>query len=215
MPLGPNEDVPNFSDLRELNEFLKYHGCRRCDLGFQRDINGCCVSRGSQTSSRMIIGEAPGKDEDSTRQPFTGPAGRLLDRIWASVGMDTNDWYLTNVVLCRPVAPSGYGKQNLTPKADQKKICNPYMWQQIQLLNPAIIVALGAHATAAMVKKSTVRMGDYRGKLIRSGRFLVYPMIHPAAILHASRNPEQQKKYREQTWADVQRLRDILDEENP
>ena len=162
----------------------------------------------------MIIGEAPGKDEDSTRKPFTGPAGRLLDRIWRSVGLDTNDWYLSNILLCRPIAPHGYGKQNLTPKAEQKKRCKPYLWQQIWLLNPEIIVTLGTHATAALVNKSTVRMGDYRGRLLRSGRFSIFPMLHPAALLHAQRDHDKWKLYREQTWTDVQKLKEILTEEN-
>lgn len=214
MPLAPNEDIPEFTSLPTLNEFLKYHGCRRCDLGFQKNINGCCVSKGPLDSKLMIIGEAPGRDEDSTRKPFTGPAGQLLDRIWRSVGLDTKDWYMTNVVLCRPVAPYGYGKENMTPKTEQKKLCNSYMWQQIQLLNPEIIVALGAHATAALVNRSAVRMGDYRGRLLNSGRFRVFPMLHPACILHAQRDNEKWKLYREQTWTDVQRLKEILVEEN-
>ena len=211
MALTPTEQIPDFSSLEELNEFLKYHGCRRCDLGFQPNINGCCVSRGSKASKLMIIGEAPGRDEDSKRKPFTGPAGRLLDRIWRSVGLDTNDWYLTNVVLCRPVAPNGYGKENLTPKLEQKKICNPYMWQQIQLLNPELIVTLGTHATAAMVKRSTVSIGKYRGKLVRSGRFQVFPMLHPAYLLHNQRDQQKYQQARQWIWQDVNELKKILD----
>lgn len=213
MPLQVDDPIPAFSSLGNLNEFLKYQGCRRCELGLQPNINGCCVSRGTTHTTRMIIGEAPGKDEDSTRMPFTGPAGRLLDRIWASVGWNTNDWYLTNTVFCRPVAPSGSGKQNLTPKTEQRKRCNPFMRQQISMLNPSIIVTLGGTATAAMVNRSTVRMGDYRGKLTRSGRFLVFPMFHPAAILHARRNPKQHKLYRELMWKDIQQLKLIIDEQ--
>lgn len=213
MPLTIHQSVPSFETLGHLNVFLRESGCVRCDLGFQKNINGCCVSRGNMFSTKMIVGEGPGKDEDSTRKPFTGPAGRLMDRIWASVGMDTNDWYLTNVVLCRPVAPSGSGKQNLTPKVEQKDRCSPFLWQQIDMLSPSIIVTVGAVATAAILGQKYVRMGDYRGRLIRGKRFLHYPMLHPAAILHAQKDPHKHLLYRQQTWEDIQRLKSILQEE--
>ena len=212
--LTQNEEAPQFSSLEELNRFLKRNNCRRCNLGFQENIYGCCVSRGDMSSKMMVIAEGPGEEEDKQRRPLVGPAGRLFDRIWSSVGLDTNDWYLTNTVLCRSVALPGSGKKNLPPTAEQKRKCSPYMWQQIQLLNPEIIVTLGRHATAAIVKKSTVKMGDYRGKLITSGRFLVYPMIHPSALLQTKRDPDRHNMYRRQMWTDIQHLRKLLEERN-
>lgn len=225
----PLTEIPDFDSIGELNLVLKEDGCRRCDLGFQPNINGCCVSRGTSITTKMIIGEAPGKDEDSTRMPFTGPAGRLMDRIWASVDMDTNDWYLTNTVLCRPIAPSGHGKQNLTPKPEQRSRCRPFFDLQIALVQPRIIVTVGAVATAAILRKPSVRMGDYRGRAITNigimiqdddhpeqvtvGRPLVFPMLHPAAILHAKRDPEKHALYRQQMWDDIQNLKRIIDAE--
>jgi DNA polymerase len=204
-----------FSSVEQLNIHLLEKGCKKCDLGFQDNINGCCVSRGDPSSSKMIIGEAPGKDEDSTRKPFTGPAGRLMDKIWASVGMDTNDWYLTNVVLCRPVAPTGSGKQNLTPKAEQRKRCRSYMAQQIDLLRPKLIVTVGAIATAAVLFKPSIRMGSYRGVPIHQDfGYTVFPMLHPAAILHAQRDPAKHLQYRQQMWDDIRRLKTIVEENN-
>lgn len=203
--------VNEIHTIGELNFRLLKDGCTRCDLGFQSNINGCCVSRGSP-SFKMIIGEAPGKDEDSTRLPFTGPAGRLMDRIWASVGMDTNDWYLTNTVLCRPVAPAEVKKQNLTPKKDQIERCRPYLDRQIDLISPSLVVTVGSVATAAILGRESVRIGDYRGRLIRGKRFLHFPMLHPAAILHTKRDPKRHAMYRQQMWDDIRKLKQIVDE---
>lgn len=190
------------------------HGCEGCNLGFQPNINGCCVMRGNHSSKLMIVGEGPGKEEDSKRSPFTGPAGRLLDKIWQSVQMSTDGWYLTNAVLCRPVAPQQVKKQNLTPKVKQLQKCRPFLRKQIYLLNPKVIVPLGKIATEAVLNSKIPRMGDYRGKLLHVGERLVFPMYHPAAILHASRDPEREYELKLATWKDVQRLKSILEEKN-
>ncbi len=218
-------ELTSCRNINELHLLLKETGCTRCSLGFQTNINGCCVSRGPTVTSKMIVGEAPGKDEDSTREPFTGPAGRLMDRIWASVGMDTKDWYLTNVVLCRPVAPYGSGRQNLTPKAEQRDKCRPFLDEQIRLLKPRLIVTVGATATAALLGARNIRMGDYRGKLIRNLTLrdwveppqfntLLFPMLHPAAILHARRDPAKHTQYKQWMWDDIRKLKQIVIEEN-
>jgi DNA polymerase len=165
----------------------------------------------------MILGEAPGKQEDATREPFTGPAGKLLDQIWTAAGMTTADWYITNVVLCRPVAPKGSGKQNLTPKVDQIKRCRWFLLSQLHLVQPKIVVALGRPATEAMLGIRGIRMGDYRGIKVKPDENLelkdtiVFPMIHPAAILH-SQGTERYDQYRLQTWTDVQKLKKMVDQ---
>ena len=163
----------------------------------------------------MIIGEAPGKEEDATGLPFTGPAGKLLDKIWLSVGMNTDDWYLSNIMKCRPIAHQG--KENFTPKVEQIETCSIYINEEIGLLKPKIIVTLGAIATSTLLNIKRFRMQDYRGKLIntvlgdwREHNTLVFPMIHPAALLHSKGNKEQYKLYRSQTWEDIQRLKQIL-----
>jgi uracil-DNA glycosylase family 4 len=212
-----------FKTLEQLKAHLHTEGCKRCDLGFQPNINGCCVARGPNSTNKMIIGEAPGKEEDSKRLPFTGPAGRLLDEIWKAAGIDTKDWYITNCVLCRPVAPYGSGKQNYTPRVEQRHRCRPYLDAQISLLRPRIIVAQGAVATAALIGATSVKMGDYRGKLVElpwpPGIYglkfttLLFPMIHAAAILHSS-GTERYDLYRQQTWDDIRKLKQILEERN-
>jgi len=220
------EEGQEFKSINQLRAHLHLEGCKRCDLGFQPNINGCCVSKGPETTTKMIIGEAPGKNEDSTRLPFTGPAGKLLDDIWKAAGMDTKDWYITNVVLCRPVAEKGSGKENYTPRVEQRKQCRPHLDAQISLLKPKIIVTLGKPATEAILGLSGLRMGDVRGQL-RGGPSIasfdsaevvtdapfIFPMIHPAAILHNT-GTKRYDIYRQQTWDDVRKLKSIIDERN-
>jgi DNA polymerase len=213
-PFESINDLPEVKDLRHFRSLLHTAGCRACNLGFQPNINGCCVSRGDPVSRRMIIGEAPGKKEDATRSPFTGPAGLLLDDIWEAVGWKSNNWYLTNVVLCRPVAPRGSGKQNLTPRVEQRKLCRPYLDLQIRMLKPKIIVTLGKVATDAILGPQKT-MGSVRGKLRRASPMgestFIFPMYHPAAILHA-KGTDNYDVYRRKTWDDIRQLKKITEE---
>jgi len=214
-PVEKIEDIPEYSSVGSLRRHLTINGCKLCSLGFQPEINGVCVARGSESSNRMIIGEAPGKEEDSTATPFSGPAGRLMDEIWQSVGMNTNDWYITNTVLCRPYSPRGSGKENFTPKQDQRKKCSVYLSKQITLIKPKLIVTIGAVALEAITGLKGLKMGEWRGKLCNvSGVYgaKVFPMIHPAAILHAKGNQPVYDMYRQQTWTDIKQLKKILDE---
>lgn len=210
---NPSEIVDTFTSIAQLECTLIDRGCQACSLGFQPEINGCCVSRGIPDTRRMIIGEAPGKHEDSQSQSFVGPAGKLLDKIWTSVGWDTNDWYITNVCLCRPYMPRGSGKENYTPKAEQIKTCRPYLLKQIELIEPDIIVTLGRTATEAIMGPIK-SMGSIRGRAqwIKISHnyiyrdYLTFPMIHPAAILRDPNGP-----YKQQTWEDIQKLKEIVD----
>lgn len=210
-----------FQSIQDLKFRLHTGGCRACDLGFQENLNGCCVARGNPESKRMIVGEAPGKHEDAQSEPFVGPAGQLLDKILVSVDLNPDqDFYITNVVLCRPIAAKGSGKENFTPRIQQRNRCRPYLEQQIKLIRPRVIVPLGRPATEAILGLKNIKMGDFRGKefTIPAGEFTpeqirVFPMLHPAAILHAQPQPEKHQLYREQTWEDVKRLKDILVEE--
>jgi uracil-DNA glycosylase family 4 len=214
------EEIPHFESLYEVNSKLTNHGCHMCELGFQENINGCCVTRGTYNTNKMIVGEAPGKHEDADGEPFTGPAGKLLDKIWESVSMSTNGWYLTNTVLCRPIAPKGSFKENFTPKQAQRDRCRPYLEAQIRLLSPDIIVTVGRPATEAILAVRGIRMGDYRGQMHHLGMpttgpemkmTAIFPIIHPAAILHGNGSP-QSDQYRLLMWEDVQNLKKYIEE---
>lgn len=195
---------------------LHSFGCTRCSLGFQKNINGCCVSRGSYNTNKMIVGEGPGKEEDSRRSPFTGPAGQLMDKIWASVGLNTNDFYITNVVKCRPVAPDNVKKENLTPKKEQIKQCSQYLDIELELLNPDLIVPVGRIATETILGPIK-SMAAVRGKpfiiedMIEPNHTVyVFPMYHPAAMLHASWNPDKYEFYRQAFWEDINSLKVLI-----
>lgn len=214
-PLKIIDPIPQFGSTYELRLKLHVDGCHRCSLGFQEEINGCCVSRGSSSSRRMIIGEAPGKEEDSKRSPFTGPAGRLMDKIFASVNLSTeHDFYVTNVVKCRPYLPKGSGKENYTPKLEQQKLCKPILEQEIKIVDPKLIVLIGKVAIDNVLPEfKAEKMGSMRGRVIRKDNVTYFPMIHPAAILHAT-GSELELTYKEQTWADIQKLKGLMVQEN-
>jgi len=178
----------------------------------------------------MIIGQNPGKWEDAQSVPFCGPAGVLLQKILASVGWDIDqDWYITNIVLCRFIAPKGSSKENLTPYMEQRKKCRPYLDAQISFVQPRIIVTLGKPATEAILGLKNIRMGDYRGQIVENlvviektegeenitvGRPFVFPCLHPAALLHTQSQPERHELYRQQMWQDIQYLKKFVEENN-
>jgi uracil-DNA glycosylase family 4 len=225
MPIIKPDEI-NFESMGDLHQILLEEGCRACSLGFQEGLNGCCVSRGNYLTKRMIIGEAPGKYEDAQSEPFVGPAGQLLNKILDSVGFNhEEDFYITNVVLCRPIAAKGSGKENYTPRQEQRNKCRPYLEAQIRMISPLLIVPLGKPATEAILGVKGIRMGNYRGKAVMhkwnpwpenvigsTWNIWVFPMLHPAAILHARSQPEKHRLYREQTWEDIQNLKKLIEE---
>lgn len=214
MPINSQKEIPNFASLDDMDLYLRTEGCRMCNLGFQSTINGCCVMRGNTQSHYMILGEGPGKEEDSSRRPWTGPAGLLLNQVWQSVGMNTNDWYIGNVVKCRPVAPSNSGKQNLTPSSEQRARCRLYLDIELKLLKPKLIAAMGKVAIEAILGQKNITVKNYRGKLFDCPYIegcKVFPMIHTAAILHSTSTP-QYDIYRQHTWEDIQKLKNIIKE---
>lgn len=204
----------NFSSLGELRGYLSSRGCDLCSLGFQPGLNGCCLARGNPASRRILLGEAPGETEDAESLPFMGPAGRLLDRVLASIDMDTNqDFYLTNVVLCRPISKFKW-QRNFTPLATQQKTCRSFLDTQIRLVKPKLIVTLGNVATKAVLGQDTpgitISHGTINTKELDGQLVTVYPLLHPAALLHAKRDPLQERQYKEIMWRDVCNLKNLI-----
>lgn len=215
MGLPTQKDDPiKFGSVEELRLKLHNDGCRRCSLGFQPEINGCCVSRGISTAKRMIIGEAPGKEEDSKRSPFTGPAGRLMDQIFSSVGLDTNrDFYCTNIVKCRPYSPKGSGKENFTPKVEQQRLCRPFILEELDLINPNLVVLVGKVAIANMLPDLKDQpMSVLRGQIIRRNSTVWFLMYHPAFILRLRNEEEYAAKL--EMWNDIKLLKKIIIDES-
>lgn len=208
-------DIPEFGSLENLKDILRNRGCHRCSLGFDPHVNGVCVSRGNPRAKVMIIAEAPGKVEDSLALPFTGPAGQLLDKILASVGIDSNkDCYLTNSVLCRPYAPKGSGRENYTPQKEQVDKCRPFLDQQIKLLDPKIILLLGKVAVDNVLPEFKERsMKQVRGRLLTENNRKYFIMYHPSYLLR-SQYTEKYQQLKEETWQDAKNLKKVIEEIN-
>lgn len=124
----------------------------------------------------MFIGEAPGFHEDRQGRPFVGAAGKLLDQMLASIGLDRTQCTICNVLKCRPPG-------NRNPLPVEIETCNPYLEAQIKFIDPQVIVTLGNFATRFMLK-SQVPISRVRGQKFKHGRATVIPTFHPAAVLH-------------------------------
>lgn len=158
----------------------------------------------------MIIGEAPGKEEDASGKPWSGPAGQLLDKVWLAAGMNTNDWYISNVAKCRPIAEQGSGKENFTPKKDQIDKCRVYWETEVKLLKPKLIVAAGAVALSTILN-TRISITSERGKLSEYKGIPVFPILHTAYLLHIQGDRDKYAQARAWMWEDVQKLKVLVD----
>jgi len=172
------------------------------------------IHRGNAGAKIMVIGEAPGETEDVEGKPFVGRAGKLLDAILASVGLDESSVYITNVVLRRP-------PNNRTPSASEVAWYLPYLMENVRLVDPLIILLAGACACKALLpleKQGITRIrGQWferrfgtEGGLDGQGSRLVMPIFHPSYLLrNPSRKVEGPKWL---TWQDIQAVRRRYDE---
>lgn len=145
----------------------------------------------------MLVGEAPGAREDELGRPFVGAAGELLNRILQAAGFKREEIYITNVVKCRPPG-------NRLPTPDEVQACRPYLENQIKLVNPKIIVCLGALATQALIAPGA-RITRLRGQWIQKDGIYYLPTFHPAALLR-----DESKK--RPVWEDFKRIRALYRE---
>ncbi len=154
--------------LEELAEQIRV--CIKCPLHESRTI--AVPGDGKSTAKVMIIGEAPGKDEDASGHPFVGAAGRFLNSVLEGTGIDRNDLFITNIVKCRP-------PKNRTPKRLEIETCTSnYLFEQIELVNPKLIMLLGGVAAKKLLGVKTIN--EARGKVIeRDGRKYIVG-YHPA-----------------------------------
>jgi uracil-DNA glycosylase len=168
--------------------------CTRCKLhtlGRRQIVFGV----GNPSADLMFVGEAPGADEDVQGIPFVGRAGQLLTKIIEAINLTREDVYIANVIKCRP-------PQNRNPEQDEVDTCEPFLFRQIDVIKPKVIVALGTFATRALLRtldpisRLRGRVYDYRGaKLI--------PTFHPAYLL---RNPSSKRD----VWEDMKVAKQLL-----
>ena len=165
-------------------------------------INKIVVSRGNPFAKLMIIGEAPGAKEEEIGEPFVGRSGKLLDKLLQNAGIDINqDVYFCNVVKCRP-------PQNRRPTKIEIQENLPWLYQQIKLVNPRVIVLVGATALEAILKIKS-RISILRGKWIDWEGKLVMPVFHPSYLL---RNPSKEEgKPMSLTKSDFLKIKEKID----
>ena len=187
-----------------LDLALACEACRRCSLGNGR-LNAV-VSRGNPQARLMLIGEGPGALEDAQGQPFVGRSGQLLDHLLERAGIDSNrDAYVCNVVKCRPPA-------NRKPSGAEMAACRPWLEQQIALVDPPLIVLLGATALEGLLGIRggiTKRRGQWltsEAELLRGRRLM--PVLHPSYLLRF--NAEAEGSPRALTAADLHHVQRAL-----
>lgn len=159
------------------------------------------VARGNPEADLVFIGEAPGSEEDEQGLPFVGPAGQLLDRMIGAMGYQPEDVYVANIVKCRP-------PKNRKPEPEEMAACIPFLHEQLALVSPKVIVALGPTAVQGLLG-TPVAITRLRGtwKLYR-GRTPVMPTFHPADLL-------RQAEKKRDVWHDLQQVMKRLQQRPP
>jgi len=169
--------------------------CVKCPLGHTR--TNFVFGTGNPSATLMVIGEAPGADEDAQGEPFVGRAGQLLNKILEAIHFKREEVYICNILKCRPPG-------NRKPLAEEVDLCIPYLRKQIALVRPKVILALGLTAAENLLG-TTESLGRLRGRILQYEGTPLMVTYHPAALL---RNPN----WKRPTWEDVQAVRKLHDE---
>ncbi|OUO91284.1 uracil-DNA glycosylase [Gordonibacter sp. An230] len=170
----PKPHIP----LEEIR--AQVEGCRRCPLADGRTQTVFGV--GNPAARVLIVGEAPGKNEDLQGEPFVGAAGKYLNELLSIAGLRREDVFIANVLKCRPPG-------NRDPRPEEIELCTPYLREQTRTIDPEFIVTLGNFSTK-FILKTEVGITRLHGTLQRAGRFKVFPIFHPAAALYDSSKRE-------------------------
>jgi DNA polymerase len=186
------EEISSLPILSQVREIAL--GCPRC--GLARTRTHVVFGEGREDADVMVVGEAPGQDEDRSGRPFVGRAGKLLDLVLQSAGFARDDVYICNVLKCRP-------PQNRNPQPDEVSACSPYLLKQVELVQPRVILAFGAFAAQTLLG-TDISIGKLRGRTHQYRGVPLVPTYHPAACL---RHPAWVRS----VWEDLQRARDVLD----
>jgi DNA polymerase len=178
-PHGGADFLPERHTLDAAREAVQ--GCRGCDL--YRNATQAVFGEGAARSVVMLVGEQPGDQEDLAGAPFVGPAGRILDGALADAGIDRTQAYVTNVVKHFKWQARGKRRIHQKPSASEQAACRPWLELEIELVQPRVLVCLGATAAQALLGKA-FRVTQSRGELVDSPLApYVTATIHPSAIL--------------------------------
>ena len=177
--------------LQQIREELG--DCTRCKLHGGRKT--LVFGVGNPDAELMFVGEAPGRDEDLQGIPFVGRAGQLLTRIIEAIDLQRDDVYIANVIKCRP-------PDNRNPAPDEVRTCEPFLFAQIDAIQPRVIVALGSFAARALLRTEDA-ISKLRGRIYDFRGARLIPTFHPAFLL---RSPDRKRD----VWEDMKRVRSIL-----
>lgn len=189
MPQAASEEIVSLQQLRNIIEHIDFP-LKNCALNM-------VFGTGNEHADILLLGEAPGAEEDKQGIPFVGQSGQLLDKILASVGLDRTKVYITNILPWRPPG-------NRTPTNQEIEIFRPYVLKHIALVNPKVIVCLGGTATKALLQ-TTQGIMQLRGKITRIDGINaeIIPTFHPAYLL---RSPSQKRE----VWNDFLKIRQLI-----
>ena len=165
--------------------------CKLCELGRSQVVFGV----GHPKARLMFVGEAPGEDEDRKGEPFVGRAGQLLTKIIEAISLTREQVYIANVIKCRPPG-------NRNPEPDEVAACEPFLFRQIEIVRPLVIVALGKFAAQCLLR-STEPITKLRGREFEFHGATLIPTFHPAYLL---RNPPAKRE----VWEDMKKVRALL-----
>ncbi len=182
---------PAPSSLKEIEHELR--GCTRCKLAAER--THLVFGEGHDRACLMLVGEAPGREEDLVGRPFVGRAGKLLDQMLAAIHITRAEIYITNVVKCRP-------PRNRTPEPDEIESCLPFLHKQIQVIRPRLICTLGLTSAQALLG-TKASLTSLRGQVHRIDNDIkLLVTFHPAYLL---RFPQHKRS----AWEDLKLLKSL------
>jgi uracil-DNA glycosylase len=180
--------------------------CRKCEIGATR--RNSVYGEGDSCAALMVVGEGPGETEDKLGRPFVGRAGELLEKMLLAIDLKREDVFICNTVKCRPTVDTGTRLANRAPTPDEMRNCRPYLDQQIEIIRPRAILALGAPAAKSF-------MGEKFSITKQRGQWFEGPLgipiiasFHPAYILRQTGGAMTEVK--RLVWADLKAVRDRL-----
>jgi len=182
--------------------------CRKCQIGYERRNN--VYGEGDPCARLMVVGEGPGETEDLLGRPFVGRAGELLDKMLAAIGLPREDVFICNTVKCRPTLHEGGKLRNRAPTPLEMANCRPYLDEQIEIIAPDVILALGAPAAKSFLG-SDFGITKGRGRWYEGPRGIpLMVTFHPAYVLRQGGMALTDTK--RQVWSDLKQIRAKLDE---
>jgi DNA polymerase len=182
--------------------------CRKCGIGATR--RNAVYGEGDPCADLMVVGEGPGETEDKLGRPFVGRAGELLDKMLLSIDLPRESVYICNTVKCRPTLDQGHRLANRAPTPEEMRNCRPYLDEQIEIIRPRVILALGAPAAKSF-------MGDKFSITKQRGQWFdgpngipVIATFHPAYVLRQTGGAMTEVK--RLVWSDLKKVRERLRE---